>query len=124
MATTTFHDADHEQHDAHGHDPVEKVVAAFPTKYLPPVKVRELPPAPTSLWKIIGPGIIAAGVGLSSGEFILWPYIASQVGLVLLWGAVLGIVTQWFLNMEIERYTLATGETVLTGFSRYWKHWG
>ena len=26
--------------------------------------------------------------------------------------------------MEIERYTLATGETVLTGFSRYWKHWG
>jgi hypothetical protein len=26
--------------------------------------------------------------------------------------------------MEIERYTLATGETALTGFSRYWKHWG
>ena len=35
-----------------------------------------------------------------------------------------GIVTQWFLNMEIERYTLATGETALTGFSRLWKHWG
>jgi hypothetical protein len=26
--------------------------------------------------------------------------------------------------MEIERYTLATGETALTGFSRYWRHWG
>jgi hypothetical protein len=26
--------------------------------------------------------------------------------------------------MEIERYTLATGETALTGFSRSWKHWG
>ena len=26
--------------------------------------------------------------------------------------------------MEIERYTLATGETALTGFSRMWKHWG
>jgi hypothetical protein len=26
--------------------------------------------------------------------------------------------------MEIERYTLATGETALTGFSRFWKHWG
>jgi hypothetical protein len=23
-----------------------------------------------------------------------------------------------------ERYTLATGETALTGFSRYWRHWG
>jgi hypothetical protein len=33
-------------------------------------------------------------------------------------------VTQFFINMEIERYTLATGETALTGFSRYWKHWG
>jgi hypothetical protein len=26
--------------------------------------------------------------------------------------------------MEIERYTLATGETALTGFNRYWRHWG
>jgi hypothetical protein len=26
--------------------------------------------------------------------------------------------------MEIERYTLATGETAITGFSRLWKHWG
>jgi hypothetical protein len=46
------------------------------------------------------------------------------VGLVFLWGAVLGVIVQWFLNMEIERYTLATGETALTGFSRFWKHWG
>jgi hypothetical protein len=121
MATRSFRDVDHSR-------PVEErpddLVAAFPTRYLPPVKLRELPPPPSSFWKIIGPGIIAAGVGLSSGEFILWPYIASQVGLILLWGAALGIVTQWFLNMEIERYTLATGETVLTGFSRFWKHWG
>jgi hypothetical protein len=77
-----------------------------------------------NFWKIIGPGIVAAGVGVSSGEFILWPYIASQVGLVFLWAAILGIVTQLFLNMEIERYTLATGETALIGFNRFWKHWG
>jgi hypothetical protein len=68
--------------------------------------------------------VIAAGVGLASGEFILFPYIASQVGLVFLWAAAVGIATQWFLNMEIERYTLATGETALTGFSRFWRHWG
>ena len=43
---------------------------------------------------------------------------------MFLWGAALGIVTQFFINMEIERYTLATGETVLTGFSRSWRHWG
>ena len=82
---------------------------------LQPLVVRDLPDPPRNLWRIVGPGIVAAGVGLSSGEFILWPYIASQVGLIFLWGAVLGVVTQFFLNMEIERYTLATGETALTG---------
>ena len=37
---------------------------------------------------------------------------------------VIGLLTQYFINMEIERYTLATGETALTGFNRFWKHWG
>jgi hypothetical protein len=96
----------------------------LPTTSLPAPEVRELPESPRQLWRIVGPGVIAAGVGVSSGEFILWPYIASQVGLVFLWGAVLGVVTQFFINMEIERYTLATGETALTGFNRFWKHWG
>lgn len=97
---------------------------SLPTKNLPAPQVRDLPEPPTNTWKIIGPGMVGAGVGLASGEFILWPYIASQVGLVFLWGAVVGVIVQWFLNMEIERYTLATGETALTGFNRYWKHWG
>ena len=84
----------------------------------------ELPEPPASMWRIIGPGVVAAGVGLASGEFILYPFIASQVGLVFVWAALVGLVTQFFINMEIERYTLATGETVLTGFSRLGRHWG
>jgi hypothetical protein len=87
-------------------------------------QVRDLPDAPRDLWRIVGPGIVAAGVGLSSGEFILWPLIAAQVGLIFLWGALLGVGTQFFLNMEIERYTLATGETAMSGFNRFWRHWG
>jgi hypothetical protein len=96
----------------------------FPTHVLGRPEVRELPPAPANTAKLIGPGIVAAGVGLSSGEFILYPYIASQVGMAFVWAALVGVMTQFFLNMEIERYTLATGETVLTGFSRFWRHWG
>jgi hypothetical protein len=84
----------------------------------------ELPEPPVSTWHIVGPGIVAAGVGLASGEFILYPFIASQVGLVFVWAAFVGLITQFFINMEIERYTLATGETVLTGFSRLGRHWG
>ena len=100
------------------------VVGRFPTRHLPQPEVRPLPEPPRSTWRIIGPGVIAAGVGLASGEFILFPYIASQVGLVFVWAALVGVVTQFFINMEIERYTLATGETALTGFSRSWRHWG
>jgi hypothetical protein len=96
----------------------------FPTHILGRPEVRDLPAAPENTAKIIGPGIVAAGVGLASGEFILYPYIASQVGLVFVWAALVGVLTQFFLNMEIERYTLATGETALTGFSRFWRHWG
>lgn len=103
---------------------VDEVTRSFPTKYLPPPEVRDLPPAPPNQWKLVGPGIVAAGVGMASGEFILFPYIASQVGLAFVWAALVGLVTQYFLNMEIERYTLATGETILTGFSRMWRHWG
>jgi hypothetical protein len=100
------------------------VVSRFPTRHLAPPEVRPMPEPPRSTWRIIGPGVIAAGVGLASGEFILFPYIASQVGLVFVWAALVGLATQYFLNMEIERYTLATGETALTGFSRFWRHWG
>ncbi len=97
---------------------------AFPTKNLPRPEVRDLPDAPVRYRKLIGPGIVAAGVGLASGEFILFPYIASQVGLVFVWAALVGLITQYFINMEIERYTLITGETALTGFSRFGRHWG
>lgn len=105
-------------------DVTSSVADRFPSRHLPRPEIRPLPAPPTSTWRIIGPGIIAAGVGLASGEFILFPYIASQVGLVFVWAALIGLITQYFLNMEIERYTLATGETALTGFSRYWPHWG
>lgn len=86
--------------------------------------VRDMPEPPRNYWRLVGPGIVAGGVGLSSGEFVLWPFIASQVGLVLVWGALIGVVTQFFLNMEVERYTLATGETAVSGFNRLSRHWG
>jgi hypothetical protein len=89
----------------------------------PPAEERDLPEAPP-LRKLIGPSVILIGVGIASGEYILYPYIASQAGLAFLWAAVVGILLQFYINMEIERYTLATGETALGGFQRLWKPWG
>jgi hypothetical protein len=86
-------------------------------------ETRDLPDAP-SLRRLVGPSVILIGVGIASGEYILYPYIASRAGLTFLWAAVVGILVQYFINMEIERYTLATGETALGGFQRMWKGWG
>jgi hypothetical protein len=86
-------------------------------------ETRDLP-EPPPIRRLVGPSVILIGVGIASGEYILYPFIASQAGLVFLWAAVVGILVQFFINMEIERYTLATGETALGGFMRMWKPWG
>ncbi len=78
-----------------------------------------MPEAPRLL-KLIGPSFIILGVGLGSGELILWPYLASNFGLGIAWAAVVGITLQFFLNMEIERYSLVTGESVFAGWARKW----
>lgn len=84
---------------------------------LAPLTKKDLP-KPLSLRKLIGPSFILLGLGLGSGELILWPYLSSNFGLGIIWAAVLGITFQFFLNMEIERYTLITGESVFVGFAR------
>jgi len=69
----------------------------------------------------LGPSFILLGLGLGSGEIILWPYLASNWGLGIAWGAILGILFQFFINMEIERYSLVRGESVFVGLGRRWK---
>ena len=64
---------------------------------------------------MIGPSIMLAGLSLGSGEFVLWPLITYRVGFVFFWACILGVTTQYFLNLEIERWTLATGESAITG---------
>lgn len=100
-----------------------EIASELPTKYLPGVEYRDLP-EPKSLRAYLGASVILLATALGSGELLIWPYITTQAGVGLLWLAFVGFSAQYFLNMEIERYTLATGETAVTGFSRMWKWWG
>ncbi|MBI1902267.1 MAG: Nramp family divalent metal transporter [Planctomycetia bacterium] len=94
----------------------------IPRGSLPPLRYRDLP-EPVPIRKMVGPSIILAGLALGSGEFILWPYITVKSGFVFMWACVLAVATQYFLNMEIMRWTLATGESAITGFCRLSRHW-
>lgn len=96
--------------------------AVFPHGKLPPLRYRDLP-EPVPLRKMLGPSIMLSGLALGSGEFILWPYITYQTQFVFFWACLLGVTTQYFINMEITRWSLATGESAITGFARLSKHW-
>ena len=100
----------------------DELATLLPSKYLPQVEYRDLP-EPRRLRNYMGASVIILATALGSGELILWPYITTQVGIGLVWLSVVGITVQFFLNMEIERYTLVTGETAVTGFSRMWVGW-
>jgi hypothetical protein len=88
---------------------------------LRPLKKNVVPEPPKSFAKMIGPSLILVGLGLGTGELILWPYLTANWGLGIIWGAALGITIQFFLNTEIERYTLANGESIFVGFARIFK---
>ncbi len=89
---------------------------------LKPFKKAKLPapPRPKGLaWiGVVGPGVIVLGASIGSGEFLLGPAAFVQYGLVLLWVTLVAAFLQTVLNTELMRWTIATGEPVVTGFMR------
>lgn len=94
----------------------------LPAGDLPPLRYRDLP-APIPLRQMVGPSVMLAGLALGSGEYMFWPYITFKSGFTFFWACIVGVLTQYFVNMEITRWALATGESAVTGFSRLSKHW-
>jgi hypothetical protein len=78
------------------------------------------PPMPRGLqWLgVCGPGVIVLGVSIGSGEFLLGPATFVKHGLSLLWVTLVAVFFQTVFNTELMRYTVATGEPVVTGFMR------
>ena len=79
-----------------------------------------MPPQPKGLgWVgVVGPGVIVLGLSIGSGEFLLGPAVFVRHGLSLLWVTMVAVLFQTIFNTEVMRYTLATGEPVVTGFMR------
>ena len=85
---------------------------------VPPLKEAELPGPQKSLFKMIGPGVEMAGLAIGSGELIMWPWITSVVGAQLLWAAAIGIFLLLWINIEVGRWAIVTGESPFTGMIR------
>lgn len=78
------------------------------------------PPVPKGLGWLgaVGPGVIVLGLSIGSGEFLLGPATFVRHGLSLLWVTAVAVFLQTLFNLELMRYTVATGEPVFTGFMR------
>src|SRR5918996_4200665 len=96
----------------------------------PPLRVDDLPTpeavfgaprigAKETVTLVVGPSLIALGLSIGSGEWLLAPLaigINGWVGIGFV--ALLSILLQAFYNMEIGRYVMATGEVPSIGFGR------
>jgi hypothetical protein len=68
---------------------------------------------------VIGPSLIALGLSIGSGEWILAPLAIGTNGWVGIgFVALISILLQAFYNVEIGRYVVGTGEVPSLGFGR------
>ncbi len=70
------------------------------------------------LFAILGPAVIALGGTIGGGEWLVGPSLFVRWGLALLWITTISALLQVFLNLEMTRYTLYTGEPITVGFMR------
>ncbi|MEI8020062.1 MAG: Nramp family divalent metal transporter [Schlesneria sp.] len=71
-----------------------------------------------NLFKTIGPGAILLAAAIGGGEWIAGPLATKEFGRGILWIATVAVVLQTIFNLEAIRYTLYTGEPIVTGFMR------
>ena len=99
------------------------IATEIPSQNLAPVEYADLP-EPLPMKRVLGPSVLLLAGAIGSGEYVLWPYITSQVG--SLWSG-------WCSSASAPSTSSTwrssgtrrdTGETAVTGFTRLWKPWG
>ncbi len=85
-----------------------------------------LPFSARNVLRTIGPGAILLAGGIGGGEWLVGPALGVEFGPRLFWIATVAIALQVNFNLEAMRYTLCTGEPIVTGImrlrpsSRFW----
>src|ERR687896_1184514 len=68
---------------------------------------------------VIGPSLIALGVSIGSGEWLLGPFNFAKYGFIGIgWIILVSAILQVFYNVELARFTVATGEVPVVAFGR------
>ena len=68
--------------------------------------------------KYLGPGMILSASIVGSGELIATTTLGAQAGFAILWMVIFSCVVKVAVQMELARWTIATGTPALTGFNK------
>jgi hypothetical protein len=71
------------------------------------------PKTSKTLIQLLGPSILFVALSMSGGELLIWPDLIGKYGLGLIVILPIVLILQSSVNLEIERYTLATGKPAL-----------
>jgi Mn2+/Fe2+ NRAMP family transporter len=88
---------------------------------MPAWSTGELPDPPKitgGVLGILGPGLMMAGAAIGGGEWLMGPAVTARYGGVVMWLALVSIITQVAYNVEVSRYALYCGESIFVGFMR------
>jgi Mn2+/Fe2+ NRAMP family transporter len=83
-----------------------------------PENIKEPPTTFGEILKLIGPGLILASSIVGSGELIATTVLGAEMGYTLLWLVIISCVIKIFVQNELGRYAIGTGETSLEAFDR------
>ena len=68
--------------------------------------------------RYFGPGLILSASIVGSGELIATTTLGAQAGFVLLWLVIVSTLVKVAVQIELARWTIATGQPALTGYAK------
>lgn len=73
---------------------------------------------------IITPGILVAATGVGAGDLLTASLAGAKLGVMVFWAVIFGTLMKWGLNEGLARWQLATGTTLLQGWTHRLRiHW-
>ena len=84
----------------------------------PPAGIKEPPHTVEGIIKELGPGLIVAGAVVGSGELIATTATGARSRFHLMWLIIIGCLIKVFVQVEMGRFAICSGQTSLEGMSK------
>lgn len=85
---------------------------------LDPTEVREPPTTRRAGLRFLGPGMITSAAVVGSGELLTATTLGAQVGFMLFWLVFVSTFVKVWVQIELARWSISTGQPAITGYNR------